>query len=175
MQQVRNLMTLGTFLHYYATILFFLFRLMYMENGFWVKNKKRLTRQYVTEGPFRYDVFALMPLELFYLWLGVDATYLRLPRMMKVIGKQTGNCLRLILKSTSGFPCSLLGVHRAPRLDHGQAVHAADLQDRYLHAVPDPLERLRLLRHLGMGGHWQERFRLQRGGERLYPLLLLRN
>jgi cyclic nucleotide gated channel beta 1 len=60
-------------------------RLMFMENGFWVKNKRRLTRQYVLEGTFRYDVAALAPLEILYLVLGVDATYLRLPRMIKVI------------------------------------------------------------------------------------------
>ena len=36
--------------------------LMYMENGFWVKDKKRLTRQYVREGTFKLDLLALLPL-----------------------------------------------------------------------------------------------------------------
>ena len=35
---------------------------MYMENGFWVKDKKRLTRQYVREGTFKLDLLALLPL-----------------------------------------------------------------------------------------------------------------
>jgi len=60
-------------------------RLMFMENGFWVKNKWRLTRQYVKEGTFRYDVLALVPLEILYVVLGINATYLRLPRLIKVI------------------------------------------------------------------------------------------
>ena len=60
-------------------------RLMFMENGFWVKNKRRLTRQYVREGTFRYDVAALIPLEILYVVFGVDATYLRLPRIIKCI------------------------------------------------------------------------------------------
>lgn len=60
-------------------------RLMFMENGFWVKNKKRLSRQYVTEGTFKYDIVALMPLEFLYFFTGVNATYLRLPRLIKVI------------------------------------------------------------------------------------------
>ena len=60
-------------------------RLMFMENGFWVKNKWRLTRQYVKEGTFRYDVLALVPLEVLYAVLGINATYLRVPRLIKVI------------------------------------------------------------------------------------------
>lgn len=52
-------------------------RLMFMENGFWVKNKKRLSRRYVTEGTFKYDLTALIPLEFLYFVLGVNATYLR--------------------------------------------------------------------------------------------------
>ena len=60
-------------------------RLMFMENGFWVKNKKRLSRQYVTEGTFKCDIAALVPLELLYFVVGVNATYLRLPRLIKVI------------------------------------------------------------------------------------------
>ena len=58
---------------------------MFMENGFWVKNKWRLTRQYVKEGTFRYDVLALVPLEVLYAVLGINATYLRVPRLIKVI------------------------------------------------------------------------------------------
>ena len=56
-----------------------------MENGFWVKDKKRLTRQYVREGTFKQDLLSLLPLELLYFVLGVDATYLRIPRLIKVL------------------------------------------------------------------------------------------
>ena len=36
-------------------------------------------------GTFRYDLASLMPLEFFYLFFGVNATWLRLPRLIKVI------------------------------------------------------------------------------------------
>ena len=36
----------------------------FIENGFWVKNKKRLTRHYVREGTFKYDLLALTPTDL---------------------------------------------------------------------------------------------------------------
>ena len=35
---------------YVIDMLLYKSRLMFMENGFWVKNKRRLTRKYVTEG-----------------------------------------------------------------------------------------------------------------------------
>ena len=44
---------------YLLDIMVYKRRLMFMENGFWVKNKWRLTRQYVREGTFRYDVLSL--------------------------------------------------------------------------------------------------------------------
>jgi succinate dehydrogenase/fumarate reductase cytochrome b subunit len=69
-----------------------------MENGFWVKNKRRLTRKYVTEGTFRYDLAALMPLDFLYFQFGVNATLLRLPRLIKVVAfkeftNRLENCL----------------------------------------------------------------------------------
>ena len=52
---------LGDFI-YLSDILFYKKRVLYMENGFWVKDKKRLTRQYVREGTFKLDLLALLPL-----------------------------------------------------------------------------------------------------------------
>jgi hypothetical protein len=40
------------------------FLLRFIENGFWVKNKKRLTRHYIREGTFKYDILALAPTDL---------------------------------------------------------------------------------------------------------------
>jgi hypothetical protein len=36
-------------------------RLMFMEGGFWVRDRKKITANYVKEGPFKYDLFALLP------------------------------------------------------------------------------------------------------------------
>ena len=38
-------------------------RLMFMENGFWVKNKRRLSRKYVTEGKY-FSIFLAMYLHI---------------------------------------------------------------------------------------------------------------
>ena len=43
---------IGDFI-YLMDMCFYKHCLMYMENGFWVKDKKRLTRQYVREGTFK--------------------------------------------------------------------------------------------------------------------------
>ena len=49
-------------------------RLLYMENGFWVKDKRRLTRHYIRDGTFYWDLLALTPSDLLYAWLRMEAT-----------------------------------------------------------------------------------------------------
>lgn len=58
-------------------------RLLFMENGFWVKDQSRLTRHYIKEGSFVKDALTLLPTDLLYFWLGLGATYVRLPRILK--------------------------------------------------------------------------------------------
>ena len=41
-------------------------------------------RNYVENGSFRYDLMALIPLDILYLKFGVECTLLRLPRILKM-------------------------------------------------------------------------------------------
>ncbi|XP_059083326.1 uncharacterized protein LOC131880663 [Tigriopus californicus] len=70
---------------YLLDLLVFKRRLLYMENGFWVKDRRRLTIHYVTKGSFRFDLLALMPTDILYLWFGLHYTIVRIPRLIKVI------------------------------------------------------------------------------------------
>ena len=70
---------------YLLDLLFYKHRVLYMENGFWVKDKRRLTQHYIKEGTFHFDWMAIIPTDMLYLWLGIEATYVRLPRIIKVI------------------------------------------------------------------------------------------
>eukprot|EP00095_Tigriopus_kingsejongensis_P000955 snap_masked-scaffold83_size396513-processed-gene-0.1 protein:Tk00955 transcript:snap_masked-scaffold83_size396513-processed-gene-0.1-mRNA-1 annotation:"cyclic nucleotide-gated cation channel beta-1" len=70
---------------YLLDLLVYKHRLLYMENGFWVKDRRRLTIHYVTKGTFGYDLMALMPTDILYIWLGMRFTIVRFPRLIKVI------------------------------------------------------------------------------------------
>ena len=50
---------------------------------FLFQDKRKLIRNYVENGSFRYDVFSLLPLDFLYLRYGVEYTILRLPRLLK--------------------------------------------------------------------------------------------
>ena len=70
---------------YLLDMLVYKHRLLYMENGFWVKDRRRLTIHYVRKGTFRYDILALLPTDILYLWLGTRFTIVRLPRLVKIV------------------------------------------------------------------------------------------
>ena len=70
---------------YLLDVMVYKHRLLFMENGFWVKNKRQLTHHYIKDGTFWPDLLALIPSDMLYLWLGIKATYVRLPRLIKVI------------------------------------------------------------------------------------------
>ena len=85
---------------YLLDILFFKYRVMYMEKGFWVKvillislytfcnifskDKRKLLKNYIQNGSFFVDIMSLLPLDLFYIKLGDHCTLLRLPRLLKI-------------------------------------------------------------------------------------------
>ena len=69
---------------YLLDLLVYKHRVLYMENGFWVKDKRRLTQHYIREGTFYKDLLAIIPTDMLYLWLGIEATYVRFPRIIKV-------------------------------------------------------------------------------------------
>ena len=69
---------------YLLDLLVYKHHLLYMENGFWVKDRRKITRHYVRDGTFVYDLAALLPTDLLYLRYGLKATIVRVPRLIKV-------------------------------------------------------------------------------------------
>jgi cyclic nucleotide gated channel beta 1 len=69
---------------YLLDILLFKHRLVYLEEGFWVKDKKLARKNYITKLQFKLDVLALLPLDLLYLKLGTQAVWLRSSRFLKI-------------------------------------------------------------------------------------------
>ena len=56
---------------YVIDMLLYKSRLMFMENGFWVKNKRRLTRKYVTEGKNKCTAWWVETVQDFLIKLGI--------------------------------------------------------------------------------------------------------
>ncbi|XP_039953997.1 cyclic nucleotide-gated cation channel beta-3 [Bactrocera tryoni] len=69
---------------YLLDVIFFKHRIMYLFEGFWVKNKNLTRKNYMRKLQFKLDLLALLPLELFYLKYGTGAVYLRFPRLFKI-------------------------------------------------------------------------------------------
>ncbi|XP_076270156.1 cyclic nucleotide-gated ion channel subunit B isoform X1 [Rhynchophorus ferrugineus] len=58
-------------------------RVKYLNEGFWVTDKKALRQNYIKNKHFKLDLFSLLPLDLFYFLTGPDMVILRLPRICK--------------------------------------------------------------------------------------------
>ncbi|XP_054738570.1 cyclic nucleotide-gated cation channel beta-3 [Anastrepha obliqua] len=69
---------------YLLDVIFFKHRIMYLFEGFWVKNKNLTRKNYMRKLQFKLDLLALLPLELFYFKYGTGAVYLRFPRLFKI-------------------------------------------------------------------------------------------
>ncbi|XP_030559460.1 cyclic nucleotide-gated cation channel beta-1 [Drosophila novamexicana] len=69
---------------YLLDVVFFKHRVMYLFEGFWVKNKNLTRKNYMRKLQFKLDLLALLPLELFYLKYGTGAVWLRFPRFFKI-------------------------------------------------------------------------------------------
>ncbi|KAH8355178.1 hypothetical protein KR093_007647, partial [Drosophila rubida] len=69
---------------YLLDVAFFKHRVMYLFEGFWVKNKNLTRTNYMRKLQFKLDILALLPLELFYLQYGTGAVWLRFPRFFKI-------------------------------------------------------------------------------------------
>ena len=70
---------------YLLDLCLFKHRLMFMEDGFWVQDRPRITRHYVRQRIFWYDLVSVLPTDILYAWLGLRCTIVRLPRMAKVV------------------------------------------------------------------------------------------
>uniref|UniRef100_A0A1A9ZT66 Cyclic nucleotide-binding domain-containing protein n=1 Tax=Glossina pallidipes TaxID=7398 RepID=A0A1A9ZT66_GLOPL len=69
---------------YLLDVIFFKHRLMYLFEGFWVKDKNLTRKNYMRKLQFKLDLLSLLPLELLYFKYGTIAVYLRFPRFFKV-------------------------------------------------------------------------------------------
>uniref|UniRef100_A0A1A9WGF9 Cyclic nucleotide-binding domain-containing protein n=1 Tax=Glossina brevipalpis TaxID=37001 RepID=A0A1A9WGF9_9MUSC len=69
---------------YLLDVIFFKHRLMYLFEGFWVKDKNLTRKNYMRKLQFKLDLLSLLPLELLYFKFGTKAVYLRFPRFFKV-------------------------------------------------------------------------------------------
>lgn len=55
-----------------------------MEQGLLVRDSKKLAKNYIQKISFKLDLISLLPTDLFYFILGVDAAYLRLNRLLRL-------------------------------------------------------------------------------------------
>ena len=46
---------------YLLDLMWYKHRLMFIENGFWVRDRAKITQNYIRRGPFIYDLLALLP------------------------------------------------------------------------------------------------------------------
>uniref|UniRef100_A0A1I8PNQ9 Cyclic nucleotide-binding domain-containing protein n=1 Tax=Stomoxys calcitrans TaxID=35570 RepID=A0A1I8PNQ9_STOCA len=69
---------------YLVDVVFFKHRIMYLFEGFWVKDKNLTRKNYMRKLQFKLDLLALLPLELLYFKYGTKAVYLRFPRFLKI-------------------------------------------------------------------------------------------
>nr|XP_018898857.1 PREDICTED: cyclic nucleotide-gated cation channel beta-1 isoform X3 [Bemisia tabaci] len=69
---------------YFVDVVFVKPRMMYLEDGFWVRDPQLTRKNYFRKSQFKMDVLSLMPLDLLYLKYGAHLSYLRLPRLIKI-------------------------------------------------------------------------------------------
>uniref|UniRef100_A0A8D9BSQ5 Cyclic nucleotide-gated cation channel beta-1 n=1 Tax=Cacopsylla melanoneura TaxID=428564 RepID=A0A8D9BSQ5_9HEMI len=59
-------------------------RLIYLDDGFWIRDSKLTSIQYKLKLQYKMDLLALMPFDLLYFVFGLEMTFLRLPRLIKI-------------------------------------------------------------------------------------------
>ncbi|XP_053688606.1 cyclic nucleotide-gated cation channel beta-3 [Sabethes cyaneus] len=69
---------------YLIDILFVKHRIMYLFEGFWVKDTNLTRKNYMRKLQFKMDLLALMPLDLLYLKFGTEHVVFRSPRLLKI-------------------------------------------------------------------------------------------
>ncbi|BES89039.1 cation channel [Nesidiocoris tenuis] len=69
---------------YFIDMVFVKPRIMFLDEGFWVKDSRRTSINYMKKTEFKMDVISLIPLDLLYFYFGADCVILRFPRILKV-------------------------------------------------------------------------------------------
>jgi cyclic nucleotide gated channel beta 1 len=69
---------------YLLDIMLFKHRLIFLDEGFWIKDPYQTRRHYLKKLQFKMDLIALLPLDLLYLKFGPQATWLRFVRLLKL-------------------------------------------------------------------------------------------
>ncbi|XP_014249792.1 cyclic nucleotide-gated cation channel beta-1 [Cimex lectularius] len=59
-------------------------RIMYLEDGFWVRDVKLTRSNYMRKTEFIMDIMSLVPLDLLYFYYGPIYPWLRIPRLLKI-------------------------------------------------------------------------------------------
>lgn len=117
-------------------------RVKYLHEGFWVTDKTLLIQNYVKNKHFKVIFFAVVT------WVVKDDVS---------VGRGGAVAARLALFGNGAGPgystfaasvqnARFLGIFQFDRSPFGQSVHDTHHQNFHLHDVPDPFERVRLLR-----------------------------
>ncbi|XP_065223644.1 cyclic nucleotide-gated cation channel beta-3 isoform X2 [Planococcus citri] len=69
---------------YLLDVIFVKPRLMYLEDGFWVRDSKLTSKNYFQKIQFKMDVLSLLPLDLLYFKYGEYHPIFRAPRLLKI-------------------------------------------------------------------------------------------
>lgn len=69
---------------YLIDLLFIRHRVIYLHDGFWMREPQLTRINYMNKLQFKLDVIVLIPLEILYIKYGTDAVYLRGLRLLKV-------------------------------------------------------------------------------------------
>ncbi|XP_047545289.1 cyclic nucleotide-gated cation channel beta-1 isoform X1 [Vanessa atalanta] len=69
---------------YLLDVMFFKPRMMFLHEGFMVKNTVETKKNYQKKLQYKFDVLSLLPLDILYLYFGTEMVILRLPRLLKL-------------------------------------------------------------------------------------------
>lgn len=69
---------------YLIDLIFIRHRVIYLHDGFWMRDPQLTRKNYMNKLQFKLDLIALIPLDILYMKYGTDAVYLRGLRLLKV-------------------------------------------------------------------------------------------
>ncbi|CAK1544221.1 unnamed protein product [Leptosia nina] len=69
---------------YFLDVIFVKPRLIFLHEGFWVTDQKETRKHYKRKTQYKFDVIALLPLDVLYVFFGTKMVILRWPRLLKL-------------------------------------------------------------------------------------------